>query len=95
MEDTATTDISRAQLWQWLHHAQARTNKGNPITTALYQRLTDEELKKIEALAISSPAATEVLSLARELLDELVTQEGLADFLTTLAYERLHDGTAR
>ena len=58
-------------------------------------RLTDEELQKAEALATSIPGATERLALARELLDELVTQEDFADFLTIIAYERLHDGTAR
>ncbi len=94
MEDTATAEISRAQLWQWLHHAEAKTAEGEPITTALYQHLTDEELNKIEALASRIPGATERLALARELLDELVMQENFADFLTTIAYERLHDGTA-
>ena len=91
MEDTATAEISRAQLWQWLHHPEARTAEGDHINAPLYQRLADEELRKTEALAASIPGASERLSLARELLDELVTQEGFVDFLTLVAYERLPD----
>ena len=89
MEDTATAEISRAQLWQWLHHAEARTAEGESITVALYRRLADEELRKTETLAAGIPGANERLSLARELLDKLVTQEGFVDFLTLVAYERL------
>ncbi len=95
MEDTATAEISRAQLWQWLHHAQARTTDEEPINAALYQHLADEETQKSKVLAASIPGAAERLTLARELLDKLVTQEDFVDFLTLIAYKHLTSGTAQ
>ena len=89
MEDTATAEISRAQLWQWLHQARTTTTDGKPIVEDLYQKLADEELQKINAIAVDIPGATERLSLARELLDELVTQQDFVDFLTLIAYDQL------
>ena len=89
MEDTATAEISRAQLWQWLHQARTTTTDGKPIVEDLYQKLPDEELQKSTAIAVDIPGATERLSLARELLDELVTQQDFVDFLTLIAYDQL------
>ena len=91
MEDTATAEISRAQLWQWLHHAHTKTADGKSIVKDLYHKLADEELQKIHAIAVDIPGATERLSLARELLDELVTQKDFVDFLTLIAYDRLRE----
>ena len=78
MEDTATAEISRAQLWQWLHNS-AELADGRTLTTELYNTLKAEELAKLD----------EDYSQAGELLDELVTSPAFIDFLTLIAYPLL------
>ena len=48
MEDAATAEICRAQLWQWLHHG-ARTSDGAPVTPERFDRLLTEEIDRIHA----------------------------------------------
>jgi malate synthase len=79
MEDAATAEISRAQLWQWVQNG-AKLTDGRPIDRALYEKLRDEELAKLPA----SPQ----LQQARRILDDLVLGEFL-EFLTLPAYELL------
>jgi malate synthase len=86
MEDAATAEIARAQLWQWVHN-QARLSDApgdsRPIDAALYRALAAEERAQLgEALG---PHGGE----AAQLLDELVLSPELAEFLTPLAYRRL------
>ena len=80
MEDTATAEISRAQLWQWLRHA-ARLADGRVVTAGLYERWRAEELARLGAGAR--------LAAAADLLDQLVLNAEFVDFLTLLAYPRL------
>jgi malate synthase len=79
MEDAATAEISRAQLWQWVQNG-AKLADGCPIDRALYEKLRDEELAKLPA----SPQ----LQKARRILDDLVLGE-FVEFLTLPAYELL------
>jgi malate synthase len=79
MEDAATAEISRAQLWQWVQNG-AKLADGRPIDRALYEKLRDEELAKLPA----SPQ----LQKARRILDDLVLGE-FVEFLTLPAYELL------
>jgi malate synthase len=80
MEDAATAEISRTQLWQWIHH-EAKLDDGRTIDAALYQRLRDEELQSIG----SRPH----IDKAVEIFDRLILSDELADFLTLPAYEEL------
>jgi malate synthase len=82
MEDAATAEISRAQLWQWLHFA-VELEDGRTLTPELYTQLRDEELAKIGGRAEGRNGE------AVDLLDELVTQERFEEFLTIPAYARL------
>jgi malate synthase len=82
MEDAATAEISRAQLWQWLHFA-VELEDGRTLTPALYAQLRDEELAKIGGRNEGRNGE------AIDLLDELVTQERFEEFLTVPAYARL------
>ena len=82
MEDAATAEISRSQLWQWVHNG-ATLDDGRVVDHALYERIRDEELEKLRASAI--PHMAESVSL----LDALVTNPTLDNFLTLGAYERL------
>jgi malate synthase len=80
MEDAATAEISRTQIWQWIHHG-AKLDDGRVIDAALYQRLRDEEL--------ASLPASDPLTRAARIFDELILADELADFLTLPAYEEL------
>jgi malate synthase len=86
MEDAATAEISRAQLWLWVQRG-SRLDDGRSVTRELYATLRDEELAKLAGRA--GLGQLEQLEPARELLDTLVLSESFSDFLTLLAYERL------
>jgi malate synthase len=88
MEDAATAEISRAQLWQWIRH-QASTANGQKITREFYLMLKDEELVKIKAMLGEVKSQAKSLDHASELLDELVLSENFEEFLTLPAYQLL------
>ena len=87
MEDAATAEISRSQLWQWRARGVA-LDDGAPLTAARYASLRDEELARLRAAAPDAAWRD-----AAELLDALVLSEEFAEFLTLDAYSRL-DATA-
>jgi malate synthase len=80
MEDTATAEISRAQLWQWLYH-QAKLDDGRAFSKELYEQIRTEELAQLGDSALYQKAA--------EVLDTLIFSEDFVEFLTYLAYPRL------
>jgi malate synthase len=82
MEDAATAEISRAQLWQWIRHG-ASTDDGAPITKGRYVTVRDEELAKLGGIDVGRyrDAAT--------LLDGLVLSDSFEQFLTLPAYSLL------
>jgi malate synthase len=84
MEDTATAEIARAQLWQWIRHA-VRTERGEPVTLDRVRALLKEETDRLEAGATGDTRLAE----AAELLDSLVSAPEFPEFLTLGAYERL------
>ena len=79
MEDAATAEISRAQLWQWIHGG-AKLADGRPATKDLYRQIQAEELPKIGGIGSGR------LKEAVELLDALVLSDTFAEFLTPRAY---------
>jgi malate synthase len=89
MEDTATAEISRAQVWQWLHHAGTCLADGRPVTLELFHGLMPEEVDKIKDLYGEDLFQQGKFELARGLFDELATDPHFIDFLTLKAYDRL------
>jgi malate synthase len=83
MEDVATAEIARSQIWQWLRYG-ARLDDGRVIDQALYQRLRDEELSTLTAGREQHRFAE-----AAALLDELVLSDEFVEFLTIPGYQRL------
>src|SRR5439155_24938075 len=83
MEDAATAEISRSQLWQWRTHG-VQLSDGRPISADLYAGVHDEELSRLRR-ALPDFQWTD----AAALLDELVLSDRVAEFLTLLAYARL------
>ena len=82
MEDAATAEISRSQLWQWIHQG-AKLEDGRTITVDLYQQLRNEELAKLGGSGVSR------YEESVELLDNLVLSKDFVEFLTFPAYELL------
>ena len=82
MEDAATAEISRSQIWQWIRH-QARLDDGRPITRELYRRIRDEELKRLGEFGPGR------LEEAAEILDRLILTDDFVEFLTLIAYDYL------
>jgi malate synthase len=80
MEDAATAEISRAQLWQWVKMA-AKLDDGRVMSESLYKTLKDEEMQKLSGL--------KNLEEASRLLDSLVLQKEFSEFLTLPAYDML------
>ncbi|TNE89657.1 MAG: malate synthase A [Deltaproteobacteria bacterium] len=90
MEDAATAEISRAQVWQWLRHG-AELDDGRVVTTDLFETLFAEELTKLKASLSPEAWDTGRYELAAELFSTLTTAAQLEDFLTLPAYEHLLD----
>lgn len=88
MEDAATAEISRAQVWQWLHHG-AKTDQGQLIDTDYYKYLLSDEIQRIKHLVGIEKYDAGKFVEAIQLFDKLVTQAGFDYFLTTDAYEVL------
>ena len=83
MEDAATAEISRSQLWQWRTH-RVPLDDVAPLTADRYAALRDDELASLRVAAPDAPWGE-----AAALLDELVLSDSFAEFLTLDAYRRL------
>lgn len=89
MEDTATAEISRAQLWQWIRHKQGVLNDGRKVTFDMYEQFKQEELAKVK-LTIGEKAYKENrFDEATKLFDDLIYNDEFIDFLTIPGYEVL------
>jgi malate synthase len=88
MEDAATAEISRTQIWQWVHHA-VQLDDGRTVTQELVRQVLDEETGKIreavgdETWCAGRPAET------REIFERVALASELLEFLTIPAYEYL------
>jgi malate synthase len=89
MEDAATAEISRSQLWQWVHYDNAKLDDGRAITPALYDQYLKEELRAIESTVGKERVASGKFKEASEILTTLVKAKECAEFLTLGALERL------
>ena len=87
MEDAATAEISRAQVWQWLKHG-AKLEDGRTVTADLVREVVADEMNKLED-ELGSLFTQGKFSQARALFEQLATAEELGDFLTLPAYEHL------
>ena len=89
MEDAATAEISRAQVWQWLHTPGTTLADGRPVSTELYRSLVPGQLEKIKALVGEKAYEAGHFLNAARLFDKLVMSEQFIEFLTVPAYEQL------
>ncbi len=88
MEDAATAEISRTQVWQWLRHG-AKLSDGRALTKSLYDEIRDEELAGIRRQVGEAGWSAGRYVRAAEIFDSLATSDVLGDFLTLPAYDEL------
>ncbi|MEO6418115.1 MAG: malate synthase A, partial [Polyangiaceae bacterium] len=88
MEDAATAEISRAQVWQWLHHG-VRLVDGSVVTKELFTEIVDEEMGRIREEVGLERIQTGKFNEARALFERLSTSDTFEEFLTLPAYEQL------
>jgi malate synthase len=89
MEDAATCEISRTQIWQWIHHPAGVLTDGRKVTVELFRRILQEELAKIRADVGPDLYARGQYPLAQVVFDAVATRDEFVEFLTLPAYEHL------
>nr|WP_206524207.1 malate synthase A [Lujinxingia sediminis] len=89
MEDAATAEISRSQIWQWLHRPDVVLDDGRRVDRELYKRLVDEELLAIREAMGSERYEALPFEQARQIFDEVATSEEFPEFFTLVAYQAL------
>jgi malate synthase len=86
MEDAATAEISRSQIWQWVHN-DVRLDTGAVVTPELVRQVVDEELAAIRAELGDDGYASSQFDAARRVFERVALSDDFADFLTLPAYD--------
>jgi malate synthase len=86
MEDAATAEISRSQVWQWIRSPKGTLDDGRKVTAALVTALIPEELAKVKA-AVGGDTST--YDRAALIFEQMSTQDSFAEFLTLPLYEEI------
>jgi malate synthase len=89
MEDAATVEIARSQVWQWIHHPRGILADGRKVTVELFHQIAAEELAKIRTTLGEKEFASRKFDLASQILDEIITRDEFVEFLTLPAYRYL------
>jgi len=89
MEDAATAEISRAQVWQWIRHPRGVLTDGRKVTKELFRSVLDQELEKIKSSIGAEHYAKGKFDLAGSLFDQITTDDQFVEFLTLPGYEKL------
>jgi malate synthase len=89
MEDAATAEISRSQIWQQVHADVKQADTGQQVTAELVRKVADEEMDKIRTELGSDTFDGGRWKEARDIFEEVALADDFADFLTLPAYERL------
>jgi malate synthase len=89
MEDAATAEIARSQLWQWTRSPKGVLSDGRKVSRQLFGSMLDEELRQVRTDVSRGGGNPGVYDKAAALLTELIESDDFADFLTLPAYERL------
>jgi malate synthase len=89
MEDAATAEISRAQIWQWIRHPRGVLDDGRKVTVELFRQIVAEELAKLRATLGDAAFAAGNFEHAAKLIDGITTAETFETFLTLPAYRAI------
>jgi malate synthase len=91
MEDAATAEISRAQVWQWIHHDRGVLEDGTEVTEDLFNKTLEEELEKIKNDIVGPERwETDEFGNAAQLFARISTDDEFVEFLTLPGYEYLN-----
>lgn len=85
MEDAATAEISRSQVWQWIRSPKGVLEGGVKVTAALVREMIPQELARVREVVGSSPA----YDRAAQIFEQMCTREEFAEFLTLPLYEEI------
>jgi len=88
MEDAATAEISRTQVWQWLRHG-AKLQDGRAVTRDLIRETIATQLGHIRSITGGQRYDSGQFPLAAKLFEEMMLSDRCADFLTLAAYEHI------
>jgi malate synthase len=84
MEDAATAEISRSQIWQWIRSPKGVLEDGRKVTVSLFRDLLQDELRKVKAAGAEGK-----LDEAAALFDKLTADDTYVEFLTLPAYQQI------
>ncbi|MBX9811661.1 MAG: malate synthase A [Burkholderiales bacterium] len=89
MEDAATAEISRSQIWQWIRSPKGVLDDGRKVTDELFKKLLPEELAKVRTLLGENGWKSGKYEEAAKLFDQITTSDDYVEFLTLPGYEWL------
>jgi malate synthase len=89
MEDAATAEISRAQLWQWVHQPNGTLADGTKVTSELLHTLFEKQLNHVKQQVGTERFAGGHYQRAHQLIEKIVLQDDFTDFMTLVGYEHL------
>ena len=90
MEDAATAEISRAQVWQWIRNERGALTDGTKVTKELFRNVLSEEVEKIRKQIGEERFRASKFEAARALFDQITTDDNFVEFLTLPGYDRLN-----
>ncbi|HWS11470.1 MAG TPA: malate synthase A [Rhodocyclaceae bacterium] len=88
MEDAATAEISRSQVWQWIRSPKGKLDDGRKVTKDLVRELIPQEMEKIKGL-VGEAAYNATYVQAAKIFEDMSTSDDFAEFLTLPLYEKL------
>jgi malate synthase len=89
MEDAATAEISRTQVWQWIHHPNVKLSDGRAVDAKLFKTILQDELSKIQRTVGQDGYRRGHFELASHLYEEIILNPELEPFLTLKAYQHI------
>jgi len=89
MEDAATAEISRSQMWQWIRSPKGVLEDGRKVTLELFREILTDELKKVPVIVGAHGFAAGKYIEGARLLDEITSSDDYVEFLTLPAYKAL------
>jgi malate synthase len=89
MEDAATAEISRAQVWHWIRSPLGVLNDGRKITKELFQQLVPQELSNVRSIIGEKSYSAGKYEAAATMFEKLTLQDDFVDFLTLPAYDAI------
>jgi len=89
MEDAATAEISRSQVWQWVVSPKGKLDDGRKVTADMVRAIIPEELAKVKATVTAQGEKTETYDQAAKIFEEMSLADNYPEFLTLPLYEAM------